>query len=253
MTAKSEARLASIVEACTSWRPKRWLTTCEKPSNGIGAVLHALHVHSRRTAKSYVHAEEAAHDFEIPKIVQATFYAMLLNDDIGLGILSGFLVANLKASLEGLRWMSFESWMHARPSLEAQLHQRSSSGGTQRPVNGREESSGSNDPLPPSSDEEEKTGVIGGKERETRKMILFPNFTSTEMAAEYVQDTFCWPLRECSALRPNPLPEVYHGLYSGFDLGMLTRFADESNIPEMAFFYAMVLNNVAKLGLTSIA
>ena len=37
-----------------------------------------------------------------------------------------------------------------------------------------------------------ETGVIEGKERERekRKMILFPNFTSTEMAAEYVRDTF---------------------------------------------------------------
>jgi len=94
--------------------------------------------------------------------------------------------------------------------------------------------------------------VIGGKEREKRKMILFLNFTSTEMAAEYVQDTFRWPLRECSALR---LPEVHHGLYSGFDLGVATPFVHNSNIPDMvqAFFYAMVLNNVAELGLASIA
>jgi len=43
-------------------------------------------------------AEEAARDFKIPKMVQATFYAILLNNAVGLGIVSRFLVANLKAS-----------------------------------------------------------------------------------------------------------------------------------------------------------
>jgi len=45
--------------------------------------------------------EEAACDFELPKMVEATFYAML-NDAIGLGIMSGFITANLKVSIEGL-------------------------------------------------------------------------------------------------------------------------------------------------------
>ena len=64
-------------------------------------------------------------------------------------------------------------------------------------------------------------------------MILFPNFTSIEQAAKYVRDTFHWCLRESSALPPNPLPEDYHGLYSGFKLDMETWYAYDSNIPEM--------------------
>ncbi|KAJ8432884.1 hypothetical protein Cgig2_017613 [Carnegiea gigantea] len=48
-------------------------------------------------------AERAALDFELPEMVQATFYAMLWNDALELGIVSGFLVGNLKSSLEGQR------------------------------------------------------------------------------------------------------------------------------------------------------
>ncbi|KAJ8436128.1 hypothetical protein Cgig2_001155 [Carnegiea gigantea] len=89
-------------------------------------------------------------------------------------------------------------------------------------------------------------------ESERRKMILLPNFTSTKQANEYVQDTFRWHLRQSSALRPNLLPEDYHGLYSGFDLGVATQYAHDSSIPEIvqAIFYAMVLNDTAELGLS---
>ncbi|KAJ8421484.1 hypothetical protein Cgig2_014962 [Carnegiea gigantea] len=54
-------------------------------------------------------AEEAAHDFNLPEMVQATFYAMLLNDAMELGIASGFIDVDLKVSLEGLRWTPFKS------------------------------------------------------------------------------------------------------------------------------------------------
>jgi len=69
-------------------------------------------------------AKEVARDFEHPEMVQATFYAMLLNGNVELGIMSGFVATNLKASIEGLRWSLFESWMHVnrRDLLEAKLH-----------------------------------------------------------------------------------------------------------------------------------
>ena len=66
-----------------------------------------------------------------------------------------------------------------------------------------------------------------------RRMILFPNFTNTKEAAEYGRDTFRWSLRGSSPFRSNPLPEDYHGLYSGFKLDMETWYAYDSNIPEM--------------------
>ncbi|KAJ8440417.1 hypothetical protein Cgig2_017650 [Carnegiea gigantea] len=48
-------------------------------------------------------AERAVLDFELPEVIQATFYAMLLNDAVELGIVSGFLAVDLKLTLEGLR------------------------------------------------------------------------------------------------------------------------------------------------------
>jgi len=68
--------------------------------------------------------EEAERDFKLLEMVQATFYTMLLNDAVKLDILSEFMVADLKATLEVLRWTYFESWMHASRCglLEAQLH-----------------------------------------------------------------------------------------------------------------------------------
>ncbi|KAJ8448595.1 hypothetical protein Cgig2_010482 [Carnegiea gigantea] len=56
-------------------------------------------------------AERAALDFELPEMVQVTFYAILLNDDVELGIVSGFIVIDLKLTLEGLRLISFEAWL----------------------------------------------------------------------------------------------------------------------------------------------
>ena len=60
--------------------------------------------------------EEATHDFELPEMVQATFYVMLLNDAVELGTVSGFIAADLKSTLEGLRWRSFESWLNVNRS-----------------------------------------------------------------------------------------------------------------------------------------
>ncbi|KAJ8424066.1 hypothetical protein Cgig2_028739 [Carnegiea gigantea] len=56
-------------------------------------------------------AEGAALDFALPEMVQPTFYTMLLNDAIELGIMSGPMAVDLKLTLEGLRWASFESWL----------------------------------------------------------------------------------------------------------------------------------------------
>ncbi|KAJ8422196.1 hypothetical protein Cgig2_000661 [Carnegiea gigantea] len=82
---------------------------------------------------------------------------------------------------------------------------------------------------------------------------MFPNFSSTEQAVEYVRENFLWSLRESSALRPSLLPENHHGLFPNFDLLMAMRYAHNSRISEMAqaIFYAMVLNDAAELGLSS--
>jgi len=56
-------------------------------------------------------------------------------------------------------------------------------------------------------------------------MNLFPNFTSTEQAVEYVQDNFLWSLRDPSALSPRLFPPDYHSLCPRFDHRMAMRYA----------------------------
>ncbi|KAJ8432401.1 hypothetical protein Cgig2_010003 [Carnegiea gigantea] len=56
-------------------------------------------------------AEKAARDFNIPEIIQSTFYAMLRNDAVELSLVSRDMIRGLKSTLEGLRWTVFESWL----------------------------------------------------------------------------------------------------------------------------------------------
>ncbi|KAJ8422560.1 hypothetical protein Cgig2_005758 [Carnegiea gigantea] len=118
-------------------------------------------------------AKRAAANFELPKMVQATFYVILLNGVVELGVVRGFMADGLKSSL-------------------------------------------------------------------------------LEQAADYVRDNFRWALKEPSAPGPKPLPSDYHGLCLRFDLGVATRYAHDSNILEMVqiIFYAMVIDDAAKLGLS---
>ena len=46
--------------------------------------------------------EDAAHDFYIPELVQATFYAMVVNEALELGVLIKGIPAVLKSTLTGL-------------------------------------------------------------------------------------------------------------------------------------------------------
>ncbi|KAJ8438074.1 LOW QUALITY PROTEIN: hypothetical protein Cgig2_025479 [Carnegiea gigantea] len=136
-----------------------------------------------------------SNDFELPEIVQATFYAMLLNDAVELGIVSGFMAIDLKATPEGFQSTSFESWLHVnrRGLLQAQLRQQTPPGGAQGPLNGREEI--------------ERKSNSGRKTKGERNP-----------AAKYARENFLWSLRESSTLRPNLLPENHHGLCPDFDL-----------------------------------
>jgi len=55
--------------------------------------------------------EVAAADFELPELVHVTFYAMLLNEAVELGVVYNFTAESMKSSLIGLRWSTFEVWM----------------------------------------------------------------------------------------------------------------------------------------------
>ncbi|KAJ8435161.1 hypothetical protein Cgig2_007782 [Carnegiea gigantea] len=76
-------------------------------------------------------AEEAACDFNILEIVQATFYMMEVNDVVELSTVSKDVAGDLRSTLKGLQWTSFESWLSVNKCalLEAQLCQRIPLGG----------------------------------------------------------------------------------------------------------------------------
>jgi len=82
--------------------------------------------------------------------------------------------------------------------------------------------------------------------------MVFPNFLSTEQAADYVRETFKWHLRGTSP-PPQPLPDNYHNLRPYFDLDMAKEFARDFRIPEMtqAILYAMVVNDALELGVVN--
>ncbi|KAJ8429577.1 LOW QUALITY PROTEIN: hypothetical protein Cgig2_023783 [Carnegiea gigantea] len=61
---------------------------------------------------SLAEAEIAAVESELPEIVQVTFYVMLLNDMLELGAVHEYTVEKMRSLLVGLRWSSFEAWMH---------------------------------------------------------------------------------------------------------------------------------------------
>ena len=95
-------------------------------------------------------AERAALNFELPKMVQEKFYAMLLNDAIELGIVCHFLADDLKSTLVGLKWTCCEDWLNctSRNLREAQLWQRILTAETHGLTDNEEESLGSTDPRP---------------------------------------------------------------------------------------------------------
>ncbi|KAJ8452457.1 hypothetical protein Cgig2_000046 [Carnegiea gigantea] len=175
-------------------------------------------------------------------MVQAIFYAMLLNDAIELGVVRSFIANDLKSTLIHLRWTWFEAWMsRTRHELrEAQLWQRPITVETRGSSDGQEESQNFRLQEPCGEDGREKSR--GARER--TEMNLFPNFANTEHAAEFV-------LREPSAPGPRPLPSYYRGLYPCLDLGVAMLYAHDSHIPEMvqAIFYAMVVDDATELGL----
>ncbi|KAJ8432241.1 hypothetical protein Cgig2_007642 [Carnegiea gigantea] len=98
----------------------------------------------------------AAADFELTEMVQAMFYAMLLNEAIELGVVRYFMAEGLKSALVDLRWSSFEVWMSRIDDevKEAQLWQQAFAMEIRGSLDGQEEGSGSHVPPPPSSDEE---------------------------------------------------------------------------------------------------
>ncbi|KAJ8433689.1 hypothetical protein Cgig2_030076 [Carnegiea gigantea] len=101
-------------------------------------------------------AEKATRDFYILEVVQAVFYAMVVNEALELGVLSRDLAEHLKLWLEGLQWYLYEAWLqHDKIDLWwAQYCRRANQRAESGPVNGQEENSKLSDASPPSSDDE---------------------------------------------------------------------------------------------------
>ncbi|KAJ8451470.1 LOW QUALITY PROTEIN: hypothetical protein Cgig2_017861 [Carnegiea gigantea] len=157
-------------------------------------------------------AERTTLDFELPEMVQATFYAMLLNNAVELGIVSGTMAVDLKLTLEGLRWACFESWLS---------HNKCGATSSVNPTGRSPRASGR------TGRELKRTEV---NERGEKRMTSFPTFLDTTQATEYVRDNFRWSLRESSALRPKLLPLNFHGLYPNFNLLMAMQLAHTAHI-----------------------
>ncbi|KAJ8422123.1 LOW QUALITY PROTEIN: hypothetical protein Cgig2_006431 [Carnegiea gigantea] len=152
--------------------------------------------------------EEAAHDFNIPKIVQAMFCAILVNNAVELSVGDG-------------RGLEVDPQGSAVDYLR--LHRRTPSGGGLRSANDREESSGSNNTPPPLRERERERESKCDIYRESHfglYIMVFPYFLSTEQVADYVKVTFMWCWRE-HIRPPQPLPEDYCGLSPYFDLNVV--------------------------------
>ncbi|KAJ8430746.1 hypothetical protein Cgig2_009637 [Carnegiea gigantea] len=70
--------------------------------------------------------EAAAAESELPKIVQATFYAILLNEMLELGVVHEYTTERMRSLLVGLRWSTFEVWMRIMDEViqGEQLHRQ---------------------------------------------------------------------------------------------------------------------------------
>lgn len=66
---------------------------------------------------SLLEAELAVAEFGIPELVQATFYAMLLNDAVEFGTAHEFTGDEMKSVLMDLKWSSFEKWVYCMDDI----------------------------------------------------------------------------------------------------------------------------------------
>ncbi|KAJ8420581.1 hypothetical protein Cgig2_010236 [Carnegiea gigantea] len=211
-------------------------------------------------------AEEHGQIYELPKLPQVVFMAMLLNNVVKLGVLSGRMITVMESILTELRWNAFQAWTghnrvyHYCPSglvIVAYLFDAMRLG-LQAYTMGRR-------PYDPS--------LSWGVYRSNiyiRYLVPHRHVARTEwcpnagQAEECCQDHVSkadwmvialgsassfglpsayykkgmgrllqWSLTGSPDFRPNPLPKDYHGLRPGFNLTVVTQYAHDSNIPEM--------------------
>ncbi|KAJ8447437.1 hypothetical protein Cgig2_019431 [Carnegiea gigantea] len=100
---------------------------------------------------SLAKAEDAAAEYGLPEMVQATFYAMLLNEAVELGVAHNFTAEGMRAALVGLRWLTFEVWISCVDDVlrTAQLQRPADEVEVKNSSDGREGGSQSISPAPP--------------------------------------------------------------------------------------------------------
>ncbi|KAJ8420667.1 hypothetical protein Cgig2_025351 [Carnegiea gigantea] len=100
---RNTREMADYVRETFIWR---WRSV-SRPSHPLPEDFNVL-----CPSLSLADAEAAAAKFELPEIVQATFYAILLNETFELDVAHEYTAERMKSSLVCLRWSTFEVWMH---------------------------------------------------------------------------------------------------------------------------------------------
>jgi len=79
--------------------------------------------------------------------------------------------------------------------------------------------------------------------------MAFLRSLDTKAMGEYVTRHFAWD-QHGVAFPPSPLPKDFQALCPGFELAMAEEAAEYYELPELpkAIFYAMLLNEVERLG-----
>ncbi|KAJ8435117.1 hypothetical protein Cgig2_020760 [Carnegiea gigantea] len=98
----STEQAADYIRETSKWH----LRGVVRPPRPLPANYHKL-----RPYFDLVVVEEAARDFRILEMIQAIFYAMVVNEALKLGVLSRDLAEHLKLCLEGLQRYMCEAWL----------------------------------------------------------------------------------------------------------------------------------------------
>ncbi|KAJ8427825.1 hypothetical protein Cgig2_001636 [Carnegiea gigantea] len=167
---------------------------------------------------------------------------MVVNDDVELFVVSRDVAGDLKSTLKGLRWTTFESWLSVNKHalLEAQLCQQVLLRGGLRPTYGRQESSA--------------LTTLVERERESEENLISdfaPWYFPTSLIPSRQLITLGQPSLE-HVCPPQLLPKDYRDQCPYFDHDVAKASARDCHIPELTqvVFYAMVLNNVVALGVS---
>ncbi|KAJ8435834.1 LOW QUALITY PROTEIN: hypothetical protein Cgig2_003857 [Carnegiea gigantea] len=192
-------------------------------------------------------AKEATQCLELLELPQVIFYVMLLNKVERLGTL-----CITESALTELHRSTFESWPGCEEESSNAERVAFSSNDDEQGEAGQEEVAS------PSNDDKQdilfQGGIMEGnkrgREREgpshTPFIMAFPPLHESREMANFMRESF-----RSAARLPHPLPDDYQDLCPRFMLPHAERVALEFKLPEMATFYAMLLNDAVKLGTAS--